>query len=93
MSKNEPENNGTKYNWINQVKIKFLRKINKDDFLDNISLDLLIKEKNNLLEEYKKYTKRIDKKDIFECNCLPALSILDQNEIKVNYLDCLYTIY
>ena len=87
LSKNETEKNGTKYNWINQVKIKFLKKINKDDFLDNISLDLLVKEKNNLLEELKKYTKRIDKKNIFECNCIPALSILHQNEITVNYID------
>ena len=26
LSKNETEKNGTKYNWINQVKIKFLKK-------------------------------------------------------------------
>ena len=85
LSKNNVKDE--KYNWITQLKNKFFYKINRVEFIDSITLETLVKEKESLINDYKKYTQAIDKREINNSSCLTVFSIFNETESKINYLN------
>lgn len=82
-----------KYNWFIQVKNKFFSKINKSEFFDNITLCSLIKEKDSLLSEFKKYIHGKDKTEIENNNSMPIFPMLYNEGLVTKYLNLKIPLY
>ena len=82
-----------KYNWFIQVKNKFFSNINKTVFFDNINLNSLIKEKDSLVSEFKKYIHGKDKIKIENNNSMAIFPMLYKAGLVTKYLNLKIPLY
>ena len=92
-SLSEFDTNKQKYNWFVHVRNNFFSKINQTDTWDNLTLDLLEKEKKNLIIKMENQERELDAVSSTRSTSLLFFPAIHQIERAVHYFDLTISLY